>query len=703
MRSPDNRWYRRSELAEKGDRLLCPLQQCPDSACQRRSGQSCLSPFSFPGFSACALWVLLVLPCSAATLTFHIAGDDPGGWPAILSSIGLQNASVKGDVEVIPSGAAATEADWISRVEHGTILILEGASPLAASFGFRATTQHISVQSVEDLRAPQLRIIWEKAAEVPIFDTPPTARIFARERHEKAPLVAGFRRGAGAVLWIATGSGPHGYDRFPYLPQALADLGLTAPFRSSRLWAFFDSSYRSRVDLDYFAPRWRQAGIAALHVAAWHYWESDPQADEYLRRLIDACHRNGIHVYAWVELPHVSERFWDQHPEWREKTALLQDAQLDWRKLMNLTNRAAFAEVSRGLHELVDRFDWDGVNLAELYFESLEGHDTPARFTPMNSDVRAEFQVSSGIDPLDLFKPNAGATAMARFLEFRADLARRQQAEWIAQVEDIRKTKSWLDLTLTHVDDRFDASMREKIGADTSKTLPLLAQHDFTFLIEDPATIWNLGPQRYPQIAARYQAFTPRAEKLAIDINIVERYQDVYPTKQQTGSELFSLLHVAAAAFPRVAVYFENSILAPDLALLPAAAAGALRAEKSGDKLVVESRLGIGALWTGPVLVDGRPWPVASDTVVWLAPGSHSIQAAAVKPLLRLIDLNAELHSASAIAGGMEFTYRSSARALATFETLPATFQIDGAEAHPVTAGHVVMLPRGQHVVTALK
>ena len=215
-------------------------------------------------------WLFLCVPCTAATLTFHVAGDDPGGWPAILSSIGLQKATVKGDIEVIPSAAtttesaAATEKDWTPRVEHGTILILEGTSPLAASFGFRATPQHISVQSVEDLRAPQLRIIWEQAADLPRFEIPETARVFSRERHEKTPLVAGFRRGAGAVLWIATSPGPHGYDRFPYLPQALADLGLTAPFRSAHLWAFFDSSYRSRVDLDYFAPRWRQAGIAAL-------------------------------------------------------------------------------------------------------------------------------------------------------------------------------------------------------------------------------------------------------------------------------------------------------------------------------------------------------------------------------------------------------------------------------------------------------
>jgi hypothetical protein len=292
---------------------------------------------------------------------------------------------------------------------------------------------------------------------------------------------------------------------------------------------------------------------------------------------------------------------------------------------------------------------------------------------------------------------------MARFLEFRADLARRQQAEWIAQIEDVRQTKTWLDLTLTHVDDRFDPSMREKIGADTSRTLPLLAQHDFTFLIEDPATIWNLGPQRYPQIAARYQALTPRPEKLAIDINVVERYQDVYPTKQQTGTELFALLHVASAAFPRVAVYFENSILAPDFPLLPSAAAAVEHAERSDDKLAVTSRAGTGVRWTGPAQVDGRPWPVASDTLVWLPPGSHAIQSSAVLPVLRLLDLNAELHSAAAVPGGMEFAYQSSARALARFESPPSRVEIDGAEAHPVMLDNVMLLPRGQHVITALR
>ena len=64
------------------------------------------------------------------------------------------------------------------------------------------------------------------------------------------------------MLWIAVSPGERGYERFPYLLNALCDLGVDPPFRTSRLWAFFDSAYRSRVDLDYFAARWHKAGIS---------------------------------------------------------------------------------------------------------------------------------------------------------------------------------------------------------------------------------------------------------------------------------------------------------------------------------------------------------------------------------------------------------------------------------------------------------
>src|SRR5258708_3694060 len=388
-------------------------------------------------------------------------------------------------------------------------------------------------------------------------------------------------------------------------------------------------------------------GIQAIHAAAWHHWEPDPQADEYLRNLIDACHRHAIQVYAWLELPHVSERLWEEHPEWREKTALDQDAQLDWRKLINLANPQAAAAVAAGLRALLTRFDWDGVNLAELYFESLEGAANPARFTPMNADVRAEYKAAAGVDPQEQF-------ATRRFLDYRADLARRLQEDWLARIEEIRRVKPHLDITLTHVDDRYDRTMTDKIGADAARVLPLLSEHDFTFLIEDPATVWHLGPQRYRDIASRYAPLTARQDKLAIDINIAERYQDVYPLKQQTGTELFELVHTASASFPRVALYFENSIARDDWPLLASASAVVERAEwTERAKVKVESRAGVGVRWTGPATVDGRPWPIANDSTVWLPPAPPTIAPAPPAPALRNLDFNGDLRAAKALPDGV--------------------------------------------------
>jgi hypothetical protein len=657
-----------------------------------------------------SLAVLAAALLPAASFSYHVLGDDPGSWPTVLSSLGLVNDSrVEGAIVVAPQSTNIPSQEWIPRVERGAILVLEGESGLAAAFGFKPSAKpRFTARSVEDVHAPGLRIIWEKPMDLAPFELPREARVFARERWAQVPLMAGYRRGAGAVLWIAAPPGPRGYERFPYIAQALTDLGFEPPFQSRRLWAFFDSSYRARIDPDYFAARWRAAGISALHVAAWHYWESDPGSDEYLRRLIDACHRQAIAVYAWVELPHVSERFWADHPEWRERTALLQDAQLDWRKLMNLTNRDAFAAVSAGLRGLLGRFDWDGVNLAELYFESLEGFENPARFTPMNDDVRASFRAGAGLDPAELFDSRSAhyfakdSKALGKFLEFRADLARRQQIEWIQQIDAVRKTSPHLDLVLTHVDDRFDTTMREKIGADASRLLPMLSDHDFTFLIEDPATIWNLGPQRYPQIAARYSALTPAQSKLAIDINVVERYQDVYPTKQQTGVELLELVHTASVAFPRVAIYFENSISRVDWPLLAAAASTVARLERTDRKLVVDSLRGVGVPFKGPALVDGKLWPAADDSTAWLPAGVHTIEPAAAATPMRVLDLNAELKSAGAIDGGIEFAYQSTARAMAVLDRAPARVELDGADFPPAMLGRVLILPRGQHIVSLL-
>jgi hypothetical protein len=213
---------------------------------------------------AVVLLFLLTFAAPAATFTYHIAGDDPGPWPQILGSIGLTAAAGgPANLVVVRNVAPGSVPQWMQRIEQGEMVVLEGESELAQALGFEAGKKHVVVRSIVDEHAPKLPIVWQAGVDIPVFGVPKDARVFATERWEGAPLEAAVRRGSGVVLWIAAQPGKEGYERFPYLLQALNDLGMSAPFRSERLWAFFDGSYRSRVDLDYFAARWRKP-VSAL-------------------------------------------------------------------------------------------------------------------------------------------------------------------------------------------------------------------------------------------------------------------------------------------------------------------------------------------------------------------------------------------------------------------------------------------------------
>jgi hypothetical protein len=650
------------------------------------------------------LFATLTAAAAEPSFNFHVAGDDPGPWPAIFQSIGMTSgANGVANIIVLPAGTPVATSTWRPVAENGAILILEGNSEFAASLGILPTDKKVQTRQIRDVHDESLSIIWERTLDLPVYTIPSNARLFSRERWSNAPMAAGLRLGRGAVFWLNVTPGQKGHERFPYILQALTSLGLEPPFKSGRLWAFFDSSYRLRADPDYLAERWRAAGVGAIHVAAWHYYDADPQRDDYLQKLIRAAHRRAILVYAWIELPHVSEKFWLDHPEWREKTALLQDAHLDWRKLMNLANPACSQAVKSGIAALSKRFDWDGLNLAELYFESLEGIDNPSRFTPFNDDVRAEFRALHNADPVAIVRDKSHPLR-SKLLEFRATLAQRMQEDWLNEIAVIKRSQPHLDVVLTHVDDKFDTRMRDAIGAESARLLPQLAKHDFTFLIEDPATIWHLGPQRYPQIAEKY--VTPHQDKLAIDINIVDRYQDVYPTKQQTGTELFQLVQLSSRAFSRVALYFENSIRKVDLALLTSAAARVDRIDRVAGRLVIDSKFGTGIPWSGSAKVNGRLWPVASPDTLWLPPGPVAIEPSSTAPPLRVLDFNGDLKTASALPDSVELSYHSAHRAIAVLDRLPAIVEVDGS---PIAADwlsaagrHSLLLPKGQHVVSFL-
>ncbi|MBY0502642.1 MAG: hypothetical protein K2X03_01950 [Bryobacteraceae bacterium] len=620
---------------------------------------------------------LLALPALAHT--YRLEPADLPGYREFFLSLGFEESQVAPVIAVQNTKSTAG-----LQIVTGPFL------------GAVAGDRKVKVRSAVDVFRPSLEIVWEHEEFLPTYTLPAGAKVYTWDRWTQAPLAASWKQDRQTILWLATSLGEHGYEKFPYLAQALVELGFAPPYRGRDLWAFFDSGYRARADFDYLAAQWRRAGIAALHVASWHYFEASEEKSAELERLILACHRQRILVYAWIELPHVSEQFWQRHPEWREKTGNGQDAQLDWRKLVSLHDPDCAKAVASGIGQMLNRFDWDGANLAELYFESLEGVANPARFTPMNATVRQEYLALKGHDPVSIFTHPERVPA---FLEYRAALATKLQTEWLERLAAIRKQKpGGFDLTWTHIDDRFDTRMRDLLGADSGRALPLAKQYSATFLIEDPATVWHLGPRRYVEIAKRY----PRDARLAIDLNIVERYQDVYPAKQQTGAELFSLIHHAAQSFPRVALYFERSILPPDYPLL--ASASAVKPKRLGGNRF-EAERPFGLAHSGALTVNGEPWPVTDGEIAWLPAGKLAIAPATRLPEFRLLDLNAELLAASARRDGIDFAYRSNARALAQFSAPLTGLEIDGQPVTPTWIDQpkgVIALPAGQHRVRAI-
>jgi len=651
--------------------------------------------------SGAALWLLLAAapPLQAAdgpaVPGFHVAGHDAEAWTMLLGSFGLRPQS-EAHARVLVLWDAAAGAG-IAAAAPGRVLIVEGDSPAARELGFRATSRNVSIREVRDVHDPDLPIVWEQAVTLPVFEVPAEARVVAEDRQARAPLMAVQKRGSGGVLWLATSPGPQGYERFPYVLQALAEAGASPAFESRRLWAFFDSAFQRDVPPEELARQWRRMGLAAVHVGAWDNFEPSDEADGFLRQLIEACHDEGILVYAWLELPNVSTEFWNKHPEWRERTATLRDGAVDWRLLMNLANPDCRDAVAQGIRQMLARFDWDGVNLAELYFDGTDGVRRPDNLTPMNDDVRREVRTRYGFDPLQLFSGGSRDPRQLReFLDYRADLAARLQEWWIDELERARAGKD-LDLVLTHVDDLFDTTMRDAVGADAQRLLKLLDSHELTFVIEDPGTVWHLGPGRYAVIAEKYRPLTPRQDRLGVDINVVERSQ-AWPTLQQTGAELAELVHVAAESFATVMFYYTGSIRPLDAPLLPAAAATVARSEPAGDGLLIESPHGVGVRWAGPVTVDGAPWPVRDSEHVWLPPGRHVLRPTAVATPVQATDFNGTLRGAQLRPDGIEISYASDSRAFVRLDRKPRRLLVDGREAPlRASATGVVQLPRGRH------
>lgn len=621
---------------------------------------------------------------------------------------------------ILPMGTARSltpqQIQTILRlVDNGAILVTEGLSPLSEKLGFRPGPT-IPVRDLEEIAYSDVKISWRTEEQVTGLQGPDKTIVLNRERKSKTPMVCLLPRGHGHCLLLAStlSSGEReNYARFPYFLQELQRAGVVFPFRSNRLSALFDYGYRYNENPEDLAIVWRKTGIQSLHVGAWDFYDRDPEKDAYLRKLIQACHRNGILVYAWLELPHVSSRFWKNHPEWREKTATGRDASVDWRLAMNLSDPQCFQAVAGGLEQLFRRFDWDGANLAELYFDSPAGKTIPENFTPLSAFVRNDFKKKAGIDPKDFFKkesPNfwsKNAAAWQAFVDYRVELERDLNERFIQMLYGFRKSFSPdLDIVVTYVDNIYDTTMREAVGADVRMMFELLDRYDFTLVMEDPGSVWHLGPRRYAELGQTYSKMTRHSGRLGIDINIVERYTESYPTQKQTGIEFLELFFHASAHFPTVMVYSEQTMLPQDTPLVACALAANTRGEIVDQGVRISSRIPVtyrSGLKQTDLQVDGNSWPCIDNGDVVLPAGSHVISTGdpvgSKQP--HLLHINGDLLAARyAETRTIEFSYNARHRTMAIFDGAPKSLRIDNGPT-ATTQTPWAMLPRGTHKVLA--
>jgi hypothetical protein len=603
----------------------------------------------------------------------------------------------------------------LSLVESGAILVSEGITPLSEKLGVQAGNS-VLVQYLQETAYPDVEITWEKAEALRLLKLPAGALILNKEKTSGEATAGLLPRGLGKCLLLAAELDPvsgEGYSRFPYLLHELQRAGIHFPFRSERLSAFFDYGYRREDDLAALAKTWRKIGIQALHVGTWDFFDPDPAKDAFLQKLIRECHQNGILVYGWLELPHVSTKFWQQRPKWREKTAAGSDAHVDWRYVMNLMDPDCYRAVAEGLERLFRRFQWDGVNLSELYFDSPSGKEEPDSFTPLNAIVRSDFKRQFGIDPIDFFRkesPNfwkKNESGWKKFVEYRVELERALNERFIQLLSGFRKTFAPdLDIVLTYVDNIYDTSMRESVGADVAGILRLLERYEFTLVMEDPGTVWHLGPRRYEELAHTYSKLTPRAGQLGIDINIIERDQTTYPTQIQTGTEFLELFYHAGHHFQTVMMYAEQTMLPQDAGLVSCAVSPEIGVEAMDSSIRLNAPASFiynSGLERTDFYVDDIAWPCVEHGEALMPTGSHALSIArnAWPARPHLIKLNGNLVGARYVSDKvLEFSYNSKARAIAIFDHMPKSLQVDSAAA-AIPSTSWVMLPRGSHTARA--
>jgi uncharacterized protein YdaL len=632
---------------------------------------------------------------------------------------------------VVPEAAGlrlttAQQQQILQYLDSGGPVVAEGKQPWLTQLGFVWQGRQITLDTVTDDAYPEMAIRWRPEVHLERFEEPDGVRELMTDTESDQMLAFSGEHGAGHYVYLAAPLDDHttdGTSHYPYFPRYINEtFGVNTALRSPRIEAYFDPSYKPGADWDRLAVQWRKSGIRTVYTAAWLFFD---QWSFRYGDFIKACHRHGIAVYAWFWFPQVSLKFWNDHPEWREKTPSGDDGKIVWRYLMNLENPACYRAAMDWMKSLLNQYEWDGVNISELNFDydSKDPFD-PKHFVPMNANVRADFRKRSGFDPIQLFQPTSQRyykydhTSFDKFMRYRENLVIDMHRKVLTELEPLRRAKSF-EVIVSTLDSLHSKTVRPGTGLDSRRLVALMKDFDFTLQVQDPSEFWMKPPDRYRRFAQTYLKLVKDPSRFMFDVNVVPD-RDItptnLPTKTATGTELVRTVAAATSSFGRVAIYSENTVPMQDWTLLRIALTrGSTLSGGGGDwKIGGPAPVLLTPAEDRDYYMDGRLWPAVSADGVLAPPGRHRLSTSrpwyhfldpGTMPA-RLMSISGDLLDARVMPTGLIFRYASPGRAVAVFNERPREILIDGKEVHvPMeTSGFTwsAMLPGGEHWVAAV-
>ncbi len=633
---------------------------------------------------------------------------------------------------IVPQAAGgalspAQQGEILGYLTSGGPVVAEGRQAWLEKLGFKweKEARPLSVGAVVDELYPEMGLRWRPEEKLDKFLPPDGVRELMIDGESDQVLAFSGEYGSGRYIYLAAPLDPHsgeGTSHYPYFAKYLTEtFGANTSLRSPRLEAYFDPSYRPGADLNRLAAQWRKSGIRTVYTAAWIFYPKYQFTyDEFVR----ACHRNGVAVYAWFIFPATTPKMWEDHPEWREKTAAGGDGRIGWRYLMNMQNPAAFGAAMDWAKSILRKYEWDGVNLTELNFDADPVDYIKAeRLVPFNADVRADFRKRAGFDPVALFAPasahyyKSNPGALQKYMRYRESLVTDLHRRVLSELEPLRRERRW-EMIVTALDSLHSRYVRPALGLDSKSIIGLMKEFPFTLQVEDPSEYWMKSPDRYRRFAQTYRKLVKDPRRVMFDVNVVED-RDVdrtnLPSPTATGMELARTVAAAASLSGRVAIYSEHTVPAQDWAFLRVAltrdaavtaAAGEWRIDSPVPVILTPAE-------DRDYYLDGKLWPAVSPDGVlapggrhWLStvrPWHHFLDPGALPA--RILSFTGDLVDARVIPTGLVFRYSSPGRAVMVLNQRPREILVDGRRTSvPLEQGGnwALAFPGGDHWVAVV-